>query len=204
VEGNEKEAEVYVTDERLTFYAKQSLAIAKTELRVRKQLGGVLVAYRANFGLHRLTKVEGLFRELAGEAWLNDGGMKQAICETIRALNRVVPVEAMGMVTAVNMYVETDGYRALPVEERERVKDADWKNPRYFTASEALVANLQTAERVCLYIQPFRGGLLVGDPNVKVESQEDFAGRMRFYGDAPPEMVEHLRQHLGELGFSPQ
>jgi hypothetical protein len=194
-----------MTDELLKGMCAQVANMAKTELRYRHELNGILACYHEGEGLHRMRDMERLLVELAGKAWANSGRAKDAIVATLclgTKSVRVAQPDAIVICTAGDKYYPTPAFDALPPDEKDRIFEATHPRnmPQYFEPRDVLMVLAQSSERVCIYAQRIQmpGELLLGEPEIIVTPQAAFNGRLKIYGVEPTaEALEYLRRAEG-------
>jgi len=192
-----------MTDELLKGMCAQVANMAKTEIRYRHCLNGILATYFEGQGLHRMRKVEKLVEEKVGPDWLNFGGAKDIIFGILCLGANVIPPDAIVISTVINDYRRLPAFDALPPDEQKRVWDAPvWPPPpQYFQAHDALMVVAQSPERVCTYSQKLLGDLLIGEPDILLFPQAEWNGRLKMYGVEPPsEIVETFAKMQAEAG----
>lgn len=167
--------------------------MAKTELRYRHQLNGILAIYFEGEGLRRLRKIEKLVEEQCGVAWLNSGRAKDILFGVLCAGAKAIAPDAIVIVTAADKFVPTDAFEVLPDAEKDRLfRDNHPRDmPQYFQPHDILISLAQTPERVCLYHQRFdsKRFQFIGEAEVKIGPQDGFDGRLKMYGVEPPEEI---------------
>jgi hypothetical protein len=189
-----------MTDERMIFIAKQSLAMGKTELRVRGDLHGIFASYFEGQGLHRMRSLEKLIVAMAGEDWLNSPWKKQCAFGIMCYCNSIGRPEAMAFVSVINRWEGTAAFKALPEEEQGRVYnkygECPREHPKWFVAHDAMMSSVQTPERLCLLTQRLQmpGALLIGELDIQLHDQENFRGNLKLFGDPPADIVEAIRK----------
>jgi hypothetical protein len=182
-----------VTDELLKGLAHQGANMAKTDLRYRHQINGVIAFYCEGAGLHRMRKVELEIEAKFGRDWLNSGQAKDTAYGVLRLAVKAQPPDAIVIVNAADKFETTTVFDALSNGEKERVFRSQHPRdlPQYFQPHDALVSVAQSPERVCVFSQRLRGDLLIGEPEVRFFPQSAFDGRLKIYGvDPPAEMLE--------------
>jgi len=181
-----------MTDKILEGMATQGLNMARTELRYRHQLNGILAIYIAGEGLHRLRAIERYLEQLAGPAWLQSGHVKDCIFGAIASGNKHIsdPPDAVLIVTGGDEFVPTDAMLALPEEDQKRIFEGAThpkRLPHYFKPRDVVISLAQSPERICLLRQHVQmpGALLIGQPSIVTGPQENFNGRLKVYGVDP-------------------
>jgi hypothetical protein len=86
-----------------------------------------------------------------------------------------IPPDAIVAATAVDEFLQTPAFDALPLEEKERIRSCD-KHPG-----------------------EMGGGLLIGQPDVRFADQSTFTGRLKFFGEPDPELVKSVEPVLREF-----
>lgn len=183
-----------MTDQQLIGLARQVLNIANTDRRNNGYGGIVLASYHeVNGEVYRLRKVEQLLPKLLGERWLDNGRAKELGFGTIRKATEQFPnpPDAIIIVTAANMFLPTEKFKALPFEEQEKLVKNTGHDTHHRMAAEGLFrivdcfsAVAQTPERVCNVVQEVKHGELVDKPVVtNVFDQKDFSGNLKMFGE---------------------
>lgn len=192
-------SESMITDGLLKGMCLQAANMAKTDLRYRHQLNGILAIYNQGEGLHRLRKIEQFAEEKVGKDWLNSGRAKDMIFGALCGGATRIEPDAIVICTGVDQYQQTPAFDALPYEERQRIAHSGHPRdlPAYFQPHDALMAVAQTPERACLYLQKMQvpGFLLIGEPKIHFLNQSEFDGRLKMYGvELPHEVGEALEK----------
>jgi hypothetical protein len=196
-----------LTDQLLKGLAAQVANMAKTELRYRHELNGILASYHEGEGLHRMRKIELMVQGVAGKDWLNHDHAKDMLFAVLRVANLrhaagVTMPDALVIATAGDAYLTNDAYAALSDAERAALEDLLDRgethrrdHPKYFDTWECLSVVSQSADRVCIYHQKFERGLLIGEPKIDFFDQSQFSGRLKLYGvDPPPEVLRAVEK----------
>ncbi len=197
-----------ITDKQLQGMCAQVANMAKTELRHRHKLNGILAVYFEGSGLRRLRKLEMDIEKHAGEAWLSSAQAKDIVFGTLCGAAGEIPPDAIVVSTGVDKFEPTAAFLALPPGEQERIAQLYPRDvPEYFQPYDALMSLAQTAERVCCCYQRMQvpGFLLIGEPETVFWPQSKFGGRLKFYGIEPPPgvrmAIERLRRRADVAAF---
>jgi len=184
-----------LSDELLRGLAAQGANMAKTEMRTRHRLNGILAGYFHGKGLQRFRLIEKDMGELFGDGWLNSGRAKDALFTILAASTSKIPLDAFVFVTGGDRFYQTPAFDALPPEEAHRIATTLHPRdcPEYFTPRDVLISTVQAPHRVCVLcqrVQP-KGFLLIGEPEVMFCNQEEWQGRLKIWGaEIPPELAE--------------
>jgi hypothetical protein len=173
-----------MTDDLLKGLAAQAANMGKADIQHRGELHGVLAVYYEGQGLHRMRKVEALLIEKCGKGWLNDEGAKHAIFGILCFGANVIPPDAIVVAFAANLYVSN--------------KAGD-KGPK--VPGDRLISIAQTKDRVCLRDQELRGGSLIGEPKIVFVDQIDWKGRLKLFGEPPPDIAAESERILHEMVY---
>jgi hypothetical protein len=178
-----------LTDEELKGISAQALNMAKLDIE-RNQFNFLFAAYFADDTppLHRMEKIEALVVKQLGQEWLNCGATKDIGFGVLRMAMRMLPPEAVVIVTAVNAFVPTEKFQSLPVKQQRKLM-RETHEAHHAAAREglldlrdALVAIAQTPERVCQYMQTYGpGSIPLGTASASFFPQKDFGGRLKMY-----------------------
>lgn len=182
-----------MTDNLLKGLAHQGANMAKTDLRYRHQINGVLAFYLEGEGLHRMRKLELEIEGKFGRGWLDSGKAKDIVSGLLCLATKACSPDAIVIVTGADKFEPTAAFDALTEDEQERVFRSQHPRdmPQYFEPHDALVSVAQSPERVCVFTQRLRGDLLIGEPEVRFFPQAAFDGRLKIYGvDPPAKMAE--------------
>jgi len=180
-----------LTDAQLEGLAAQALNLAKRD-KERGQFICLLASYDQQEGLHRMSKVEKIIADKLGENWLNNGRAKDLAFDLLRRAVQAMPPDAVIFVTAANMFKATAKMETLSIDEQrrriERGHDAHHQMAAegYFEIIDCLIAVAQTPARICHRLQaiPPRGHQ-PPPPETTFFNQEEFDGRLKFYGEEP-------------------
>jgi hypothetical protein len=177
-----------LTDKLLHGMAMQAANMVKTELRYKKQFGGLLAVYSEGKGLHRMRTVEHLIIEKCGEDWMSNGRAKDVVCRILHEAVGLIAVDAIVIASIIDRFESNEAFGQLSRDEQKQIIDgAHPRNlPQYFTSEEAVASVAQTPERVCILHQKLVGSLFIGEPEVKFFPQCDFSGRMKMFGNEVP------------------
>ena len=190
-----------MTEERLKLIAKQTAAMAKTQLRTRGQLNCILAYYFEGCGLKRMLRIEKWARENLGEDWLNNGRKKDFMFGMMSFCTRLAPPEAIVVCTAVDEFLPTQLLDSLPDAEQRRIYEIEYPrdHPEWFRPRDALVVTAQTPALCCIYRQTLQGTLLVGEPDIMIGPRDKLKGRLLMFGaEIAPEIIEHIKQRFGD------
>lgn len=171
-----------MTDKLLEGLAAQAANMAKADLQLRGQINGVLANYFEGQGLHRMRTIETLLEQNVGKDWLNLDGAKHHIFGVLCYGASLITPDALVVAFAANAY-----YSNAAGDKVEKVP------------GDRLIAIAQTKERVCLRDQEIRGRLVIGEPRIMFVDQADWKGRLKLYGEAPPEIVREGERILAEM-----
>jgi hypothetical protein len=182
------EGAAMVTDDQLRVWAQVVANMTKNELRNTGTCHGILaVVHDAH--VMRMRDMERTICKLAGEDWLNSNQAKAAVFEVVRMATAQDPPDAVCFSCVINDYEETEAFRALPEAEKirimKRASGADLVRQGWSVGPfDAVMANVQTPERVCIYIQRYdpKERMFLGEPRVHCMPQEDMSGRMKAWG----------------------
>ena len=195
-----------MTDELLKGLATQAANMAKTEIRYRHQLNGILAIYHEGQGLHRLRKIEQEVEEKCGKAWLDSGRAKDILFGVLATGAKALPPDAIVIATGGDRFEPTAALLALSPEDQMRIRDAHHPRelPQYFQPHDVLMVLVQTPDRVCIYTQRLGPrGMLLGEPEIKCGPQSAFDGRLKMFGVEPPaEIVETLTKMIAKKNFA--
>jgi hypothetical protein len=176
-----------MTDAELQGLGAQALNMAKGDME-RGQFNFLFASYHQGEGLHRMKSIEALVVEKLGEEWLNSGRAKDMAFKMLRMATSMLPPDGIVIVTAANRFSPTEKLLALPLAEQEAVVNASHHRHHkaveegLLTVCDSLHALVQTARRVCQYIQDYEpGALFLSKPETRFYAQADFGGRLKMY-----------------------
>jgi hypothetical protein len=184
-----------MTDARMTGLAAQALNMAKRDMEQRSDFNFLIASYHEGDGLHRMSKVEAMLIERLGESWLNSGAAKDFGFGIIKLYTVMHPPDAIVLVTPVNMFKTTKAFDKLPVTDQAQIIEAGHDRHHeavregLMTISDALMANVQTVERVCVYTLERAAD---ARPEVRMFNQSEFRGRAKFYGGNSLDIMKEL------------
>jgi hypothetical protein len=177
-----------MTDAELQGVAAQVLNMAKRDIE-RGRFNFLFAAYHVSDTppLHRMEKIEALVVERLGEDWLNSGEAKDIGFHVLRLAVDMLPPDAVVIATGANSFKATPRLRALP-EARQRALLNGGHDKQHQAVAEgllevcdAIVAIVQTKERVLQYVQEIGPHGPTGKPDAQFYPQADFSGRMKMF-----------------------
>jgi hypothetical protein len=191
--------EDHMIDSELSGLAMQALNMAKRDLE-QGEFNFLLASYFEQEGLKRMRRLEAAVIARLGGGWLDSGKAKDFGFGLIKLATKVHPPDAIALVTLSNMFRPTPALEKLGRKQALAILNAG--HDRHHRAvqegllmiEDALTANSQTAERVCLVTQHLmprlaggRGFDFEGQPKIGFMPQANFEGRTKFYGCDPSE-----------------
>jgi len=103
-----------MTDQELEGFAAQAFNLARTEWKRKGEFNWLLASFHHGSGLHRMTKVEALVIQMAGEDWLNDPERQAQVGYVLRVATCLMPPDAIAVVSVADAWQLTDAFNALP------------------------------------------------------------------------------------------
>jgi len=196
-----------MTDQELEGFAAQAFNLARTEWKRKGELNWLLASFHKGRGLHRMTKVEALVIEMAGEDWMNHPAKKERVGYVLRVATHLMPPDAIALVSIADRWKPTDAFNTLSEADQKKIMDgprearADATSLGLLTVDEVMVCWAQTPSRVCSY-QRTLDELEDSKPLVQFGPMELFDGNFKLFGEVeiPPGMVEHLARTMAEKG----
>jgi hypothetical protein len=173
-----------MTDKLLEGLAAQGANMAKTDMQHRGQINGVLASYFEGRGLRRMRKVEALLEEKIGKDWLNHDAAKHATFGVLCFSVQHIPPDAVVIAFGANMWMSLD-----PAAKGDKLP------------GDRLISIAQTRDRVCIREQEIRGRLVIGEPRIMFVDQADWKGRLKIFGEPPPEIAAAGERMMHEMVF---
>jgi hypothetical protein len=182
-----------LTDAVLEGIAAQALNMVKRDME-QGEFHFLLGCYHedpvnpANGGFHRMTRCEEMIITMLGANWLDDEERKDAGFDVLRFATKMLPPDAVVIVTACDRFGPGERYNTLTEAQKKVLAlgphDQHHKAVRdgYLAISEAILAVVQTEERVCLCGQDLVNGKPEGPPHASFVPQKEFSGRLKMYG----------------------
>jgi len=197
-----------MTDQELEGFAAQAFNLARTEWKRKGEFNWLLASFHHGSGLHRMTKVEALVIQMAGEDWLNDPERQAQVGYVLRVATCLMPPDAIAVVSVADAWQLTDAFNALPKKDQNKILNGprEARNSAIalglLTVEEVLVCMAQTPSRACRY-QRRLDELNDAKPTVDFGEMAQLHGRFKFFEEVeiPPEMVEHLARTMAEKGY---
>lgn len=180
-----------MTDQELLGAARQTLNMARSDWELRGWPTSIVIAsyhVKDNPPLHRMRRIEALLQDQLGEGWLNDDAKKGRGFYVLRLATATLPPDASIIATPTNVFVATAKAKANPAYLRlMRAESATQRGKRVaqglLEMIDSVTAVAQTPERVCTVAQPVdRGGVYIGQPQVRFSDQAQFGGRLKMFG----------------------
>jgi len=190
-----------LTDKQLQAMALQCLNMAKRDIEYKRWRGIVLAVYHEGdqpSPLHRMRAVERQIPQLIGDEWLNDSAAKKATFDVIRAVVLHLNPEATVFCTLSNSFKPTSKLLAQGHDEVMKVVSAGHDRHHLavaeglMTVEDALASLAQSPQRFCQVLQPIRGKLLIGPPQIHCFDQQDFSGLLKMYGVPGAKTLDQL------------
>jgi len=197
-----------MTDQELEGFAAQAFNLARTEFQRKEKFNWLLASFHRGTGLHRMTKIEALVIELAGEDWMNDSAKKERVGYVLRIATHLMPPDAVALVSIADRWKPTDAFNALSEADQKKIMDgprasrADAASLGLLTVDEVMVCWAQTPSRVCSY-QRTLNELEDSQPLVQFGPMELFEGNFKLFGEVeiPPEAAEIFARRMAEKGY---
>jgi hypothetical protein len=183
-----------MTDQELQGLAAQALNMAKRDIE-RGDFNFLFAAYLASGDppMHRAQKIERLIVQTLGEDWLNHGEKKDIGFGILRTTIDLMPPDAVIIGSVINSFTATEKFKQLPpARQKDLINSGHDKHHEavaagLLTVCDAVSVVVQTATRVCQYLQIYEGRRRpVGKPEVRFGPQEKFGGRLKMYGEEKP------------------
>ena len=173
-----------LSDKELEGLGAQAFNMAKRDMEQGK-FNFLLASCHAGEGLHRMARVEALINQRLGKGWMNDERAKDIGFGLIREAVNILPPEAMVFASVINNFTVTERFDKLAKEKQLEIANGGHDKHHqavrdgYMKVCDALMAAVQTPERICLYRQNIHE-----DKATSVFfGLGEFDGRLRFFGE---------------------
>ena len=173
-----------MTDKELEGLGAQAFNMAKRDMK-QGEFSFLLASCHAGEGLHRMARVETLINQRLGEGWLNDERAKDIGFGLIREAVNILPPEAMVFACVINNFTMTEKFDELAKEKQLELANGGHDRHHqavregYMKVSDALMAAVQTPERICLY----RQNIHEDKATSAFFDLDEFDGRLKFFGE---------------------
>lgn len=178
-----------MTDKLLEGLGAQAFNMAKLDLE-RKRFNFLVATYHEGEGLHRMSSVEDIVIKVLGANWLNRASTKDLGFAIFRKAVDRSPPGAIIIATVVNKFHGTDKLDELTIEQQREILGGGYDRYHqavadgYMRMCDALMATVQTPNRVCVYLQEFTArGKPVGAASAEFFPQKGFGGRLKMFGE---------------------
>ena len=132
-----------------------------------------------------MTRVEALINGRLGEGWLNSERAKDGAFGMIREAVSIMPPQAIIFACVINNFATTAKFYELTREKQLEIANGGHDKHHqavrdgYMKVCDALLASVQTPERICLYRQNVHE-----DRATSVFfDQDEFDGKLKFFGE---------------------